>query len=183
MEHDWARFPCAYQAPVRFGRAPPPVLHRAQNVPFDQLILLPSWLSVPVTNCHPGATMAFCPWYCPGEVLPLSLVNVGNAPLSAMEACFVGSPWAHQAPVKAAACGLGGNWAAASFTLKIRLIANTAAKLLPCFTGFLSCNESSAWTTKGYMRNERCGKNRWKHPTAGPPRAWNSLLRKGPEHS
>jgi hypothetical protein len=38
-----------------------------------------------------------------------------------MEACLEGSPWAHQAPVKAADCGLAGNWATALFTLSVRL--------------------------------------------------------------
>ena len=119
-----------YQVPVRFSRwcPPPPVLHRAQNVPFDQLIWLPSGLSVPVTNCHPGATMPFWPWYCPVEVSPFSLVKVRNTPLSLMEACLVGSPWAHQPPVKAADRGLGGDWAKACFTLNVRLTAKTAAQ-------------------------------------------------------
>jgi hypothetical protein len=34
-----------------------------------------------------------------------------------------GSPWAHQAPVKAADCWLGGNWATAAFTPSVRIIA------------------------------------------------------------
>src|ERR1700722_20424184 len=104
MLQDWDRFPCAYQVPVRLSRLwppPPPELHLAQNVPFDQLIWLPSGLSVPVTNCHPGATMPVCPWYCPGEVSPFSLVSVRKAPLLLIEACLVGAPWAHQAPVRA----------------------------------------------------------------------------------
>src|ERR1700689_3160616 len=111
MEHDWEWFPWAYQVPVRFNRwwPPSPVSHRAQNVLFDQLIRLPSGLSVPVTNCHPGATIAFWPWYCPVEVSPFSLVKLRNAPLSLIEACFVESPWTHQLPGKAADRGLGGN--------------------------------------------------------------------------
>src|SRR5580704_13076271 len=146
IEHDLERSPCAYHVPVRFSRLwpppPPPELHRAQNVPFDQLIWLPSGLRVPLTNCHPGATMPVCPWYCPVDVSPFSFVNVRNAPLSLIEACLVGSPWAHHAPVNAADCGFGGNWAAACFTLNARLMAQAAANKnlmdrLACITGVL----------------------------------------------
>src|SRR3984885_12169226 len=134
MEQDLERSPWAYQVPVRFSRCPPPPppppeLHLAQNVPFDQLIWLPSWLRVPVVNCHPGATMPVCPWSCPGEVSPFSLVKVRNAPLLLIEACFVGSPWAHHAPVKAADW-FDGNWATASLAVRLMATTNKTATTL-----------------------------------------------------
>src|ERR1700728_1100806 len=138
MEQDCERSPCAYQVPVRLSRLwlPPPLpeSHLAQNVPFDQLIRLPSGLRVPVTNCHPGALILFCPCSCPGEVSPLSLVKVRKAPLLLIDACFVESPWAHQAPVKAAADWFGGNCAAALSTLSMRpiVIQNKSNPVLTC---------------------------------------------------
>src|SRR6185312_8597626 len=78
----------------------PPLGQRAHIVPFDQLIWLPSGLNRPTTNCHSGAMIwsGACRW--PYEVLPVSLVSVRKTPVLpvAIEACFDGSPCAHQVP-------------------------------------------------------------------------------------
>jgi CubicO group peptidase (beta-lactamase class C family) len=94
-----------------FGRRqppppPPPLLQRAQNVPLDQLMRMPSAVNVPCTNCHSSATKTFCciPCKCPIEVLPLSFVRLKNAPLLLIDACLAGSPCAHQAPKNPEAC-------------------------------------------------------------------------------
>src|SRR5580692_2605768 len=59
------RLPPRYQVPSIRGRfqppPPPPLLQRAQYVPLDQLICEPSGVSVPVTNCQPGALIMLGP--------------------------------------------------------------------------------------------------------------------------
>src|SRR5690348_6279526 len=76
-------------------------------LPFDQLIWLPSGLSRPTTNCHSGAMIWPGACRCPYDLLPVSLVSVRNMPWpAAIEACFDGSPCAHQVPRNAAtSCG------------------------------------------------------------------------------
>ena len=53
------------------------------------------------------------------DVSPFSLVRFRKAPLSLIEACFEGSPCAHQAPANFEACDPG-IWADAGVALQIR---------------------------------------------------------------
>src|SRR5579872_1127399 len=94
------RLPLRYQVPSMRGRRQPPppplLLQRCQLVPLDQLICEPSGVSVPVTNCQPGADITFGPCRVPGDVSPCSLVRLKKTPpLLVIEACLFGSPCAH----------------------------------------------------------------------------------------